>query len=350
MPESRCIIAMALGCLLLTACGGGGGDGTTASASAYYVPTASFGPGGSSLHDITYTDLAGDPRTVRIEVRWPSGTEGPVPVVLWSHGSGDGRLNPLTVGVSWGRTFVQAGYAFVAIAHLPRVVDDMTDERSALCAALGITTCASFKYLNWDRPHDVAAVLDFLDAQARGDWSGRFDLSRLAYCGHSAGGGAALMIAGATREFAGVPRRLADHRIRACISCSPQGPGEEDFTTTSFDSVDRPHLTLTGAGDDTNGSVAENRRLPFELMPAGDKYRGWITEESARHTLYNAETQACEDFGETAARCEEMIGWLASVAVAFLDAYVRDDPAAAAYLRSEAPMRLGGAAFAWAAR
>ena len=80
----------------------------------------------------------------------------------------------------------------------------------------------TFKFLSWDRPHDVREVLDRLETIAGLD--GVVDLSRVAYAGHSAGAGSVMMVAGASRDFAGTLRTLADPRPIAFLACSPQGP------------------------------------------------------------------------------------------------------------------------------
>jgi hypothetical protein len=49
----------------------------------------------------------------------------------------------------------------VSIAHRSR----NKSKRRELCESIGINdpaTCEVFKYLNWDRPHDIRAFLDEL--------------------------------------------------------------------------------------------------------------------------------------------------------------------------------------------
>jgi hypothetical protein len=99
-------------------------------------------------------------------------------------------------------------------------------------------------------------------------------------------------------------------------------------------------LTLSGVGDDTSGIVAENRRQSFDLAPeTGSRHLLWITEEAARHTTFNHEPGSCESYsaeeGLDVSRCARHLSWLRSAMLAFLDAYVRDDADAAAYLASD---------------
>ena len=101
----------------------------------------------------------------------------------------------------------------------------------------------------------------------------------------------------------------------------------------------RPHLIASGAGDDTSGTVAEDRRAAFSQAPVTDKYLYWNTAEAARHTTFEFKPRSCERYmgpgAVDAARCETYIEWLRSATLAFLDAYTRNDEAARAYLLSD---------------
>ncbi len=345
--------------LLVGSCGGGAASTPAESDTAFgcspdnpsacaYEPEQSYALLTREQHTCEYTDEASLPRRIRIEVRVPDGAPQPMPVVVWSHGGSSGQTEPGGVGTDWSREFVSAGYMVVAIAHAPR---DPDTELAPLTNELGFAPGTLWKYLNWDRPNDVRCVLDWVVAQASGPRAGIIDASRIVYAGHSAGGGSAMMVNGATREYAGVVRGLSDPRPVAFISCSPQGPGDDEFTSGSFANMARPHLFLTGAGDD-QGHVAENRRLSFELAQPGGKYRGWIAEESARHATFNYKPDGCENHasGGDPARCAEHLTWLRSAVLAFLDAHLRDDPVAAAYLESDHLTHLSGGTFEWSRR
>ncbi|HJL19156.1 MAG TPA: hypothetical protein RMH99_26060, partial [Sandaracinaceae bacterium LLY-WYZ-13_1] len=295
--------------------------------------------------------------------------------------------DPTTVATEVGELLNRAGYVAVALAHPGR-------ERSpleALCRAIGVPMadcraeacargdtcrrdgpdgpepgtcvvdppsedgfCSYFKHLNYDRPNDLAAVLDWIEAQSApgGRLEGRVDLERVVYAGHSAGGGAAMMVAGATREYGGTETLLGDPRPIAFVSASPQGPGDEDFTERSFTGagcrdlapdasrcLTRPHLVLTGEGDVTQEHLPADRRRSFELLPEGDKHMGYLLDADARHGFYSFSVDACD---AAPARCEAMHGWLVSAFLAFLDAYVRDSERARAYLASDALDVLSG--------
>lgn len=129
-----------------------------------------------------YTDHAGDRREIRFLIRQPLGAPAPMPAVLWSHGRADGKSSPATSMVEWSETTARAGYFTVSIAHTHRE----PDSRGRLCNAIGIAddaTCTNFKYLNWDRPHDIRAVLDALELLSTTEFCGQIDMQRVAVGG-----------------------------------------------------------------------------------------------------------------------------------------------------------------------
>ncbi len=338
-PHSLLTIALLLG---LAACSSGAGDEPVAAILAQQALS------------LEYIDAAGETRIVNIEIRPPAGTVSyPVPLVLWSHGGSQGKVNPTTVGTGWTPAFVNAGFCMVAIAHPGRDCGS----RERLMAALGFPAgqaCDTWKHLNWDRPHDAKRVMDYLEAESQpgGSLDGLVDMTRLAYAGHSAGSGSALVIAGAQREINGTPRDLSDPRPTAFLSCSPQPVGNDDFTVASYQGlVSRPHLTLTGMGDTTGGIPnATGRRDPFQLIAPGDKYIGWIQDGEAAHTTFNAETDGCANRGGTPAQCGAYVEWLHTAAIAFLRAYMNGDASAMAILQTQELSTRTAGAMIWMAK
>lgn len=271
-------------------------------------------------------------REIPIAVYWSSAAPTPMPVVLLSHGGADGKTDPRRSMDQWAPLLAAHGYLAVAIAHPPR-----TDiERIVLTMHLGGTLpqCAQFKYLGYDRPVDVACVLDTIVEQAaRPPWSGLIDPTLVGYMGHSGGAGSVLMTAGAGREYMpGLGLSFAQQPLpSAFVAMSPQGAGEDGFLPASWDDVTRPVLLCTGAAD---GEHPHERRDPFEYMPGGDKHELFVHDPGATHTLFEGEVDACARITGDVTRCEEMREWLASAVRAFLDAYLRADAAAADYLAS----------------
>lgn len=284
-------------------------------------------------------------RPIPVMIRYSPSAPLPMPVVVLSHGGASGHVTATGAMAEWAAMLAEHGYLTVAIAHTPR-----TDiERIVLSMNLGGTLpqCREFKYLGYDRPLDFRRVVEgLIERSASPPWAGRIDMSALAYMGHSSGAGSAMMIAGAGREympglglsFASRPEPLA------FVAMSPQGAGEDGFSADSWDAVDRPVLMCTGASD---GDVPHERRDPFEYMDGPDKYQLWIEDPGATHTLFEGTTDSCVRATGDAARCDEMHEWLASAIRAFVDAYVRLDPAAVAYLATDSLVQASAGTIEW---
>lgn len=300
-------------------------------------------------HDVTDETAVGGPRAFRIAVRYPQGAAGPAPVVIWSHGGAHGMTDPTQSIWEWCSFTARQGYASVCIAHPAR----STEERKALCQHLGKTDaeCQVFKWLNWDRPYDIRRALDFLEELGKSPaWKGRLDLAHVAVAGHSAGAGGAMMVAGASREYVpGVPLVIDDPRPSAFITLSPQGPGSEGFTESSFAQVTRPNLVGTGLADETDGDDATTRVRPHQLMPPGDKYQIFIDDPLAFHYVFGHSDENC-DKSSTPARCHEFFAWLESTTLAFLDGYLRGLPAAKTWLGSSSIEKVSGDVAKWSVR
>lgn len=326
---------------------------------------------------VTYTDIVGLQRTVPIAIRLPIGAPAPMPVVIWSHGGAEGRTDPTTTMLEWSQTTAEAGYLTISLAHPPR--SDLEIDRRPLCEAIAAAvpgnvwdlgnraTCEVFKHLNWDRPHDIRAVLDDLAVKnTQGPFQGLIDQDRIAVGGHSAGAGGALTVGGALRNFTGTPVDLSDPRRRpaAFLAFSPQAPGSEGFFDTAFGQpthswmrISRPVLIGTGDGDSTCDALEEpgscfgdtphGRRLAFDRLPSGDKYRIYIRDVDAFHGLFSLGTdnQKCGQPGLTQQKCDDIAHTLRSTALAFLDGVLRGDALALQWLqRGEVAAATGGVA------
>jgi len=81
---------------------------------------------------------------------------------------------------------------------------------------------------------------------------------------------------------------LSDPRVDAGVALSPQGPGEPFFLETSYASIKRPLLGITGSRDIQQGAPPENRRRFFELLPPGGKIFIWLA--NADHLAFSDST------------------------------------------------------------
>jgi predicted dienelactone hydrolase len=335
---------------------------------------------------VTYNDVAGEERHVPIAIRRPLGARAPLPVVVWSPGGATGHHDPSRSLAEWSEATAQAGYLTVSVAHVPRDEDPATPDgsRRSLCEAVARAapgtlwdlsdpaTCLQFKYLNWDRPHDLRAVLDELERMNRaGPLAGRIDLARIAVGGHSAGAGGALTVGGALRNFTGTIVDLSDPRRRpaAFIALSPQQQGNEGFFDTDHDRplhswsrIRRPVLMVTGDGDSTCNPLGEpgscfgdtpyGRRTGFGRMPAGGKYLLYLHDARIFHSLFGLETRArpCTVSPDAQSRCDETAQVLRATALAFLDWHLQALPLARQWLQGRDVELTTGAAAQWQRR
>ncbi len=322
-----------------------------------YKSPANYAITSQRIDGLKYKDILGADRNVNIAVYQPKNAPKPMPVVLLSHGGADGKVDPMKSMDDWAPVFAKAGYLAVAIAHEGREKPNY----DAVCAALKTAEPCGIK-ISWDRPHDVDRVLQWLaEAAASGPLAGAIDLDHIAHVGHSAGAGAAMMSAGAPRNFkcalpftytkVGQNCQLADlvslakPEIDAIIALSPQGPGSEGFMNESFPAIAKPMLLGTGADDGDPGEPA-NRVAIFPLLKAGDKFKLWVEDPGAKHTLFEGTTQACVPIsGEK--KCNAMRDGIFATGLAFMDAYLRGDAQAKAWLGSDNIVTGGQGVFAF---
>ncbi|MBL8212317.1 MAG: hypothetical protein JNK87_16500 [Bryobacterales bacterium] len=292
---------------------------------------------------VTYTDITGRARTIEFTVRVPRNRAGAMPVAIWAHGGGDGRNAPGgSVGALsvWSEVGARSGYISVSPAFRAREGDD----RLALCRYLSLTDmeCETFSTVGWDRPFDIKAILDLLANQnSSGPFQGRIDMNRIAVSGHSAGSSATISVAGGYRVFGrnryGGIGFFEDPRPKAFVALSPSAPGSSANFETSFQddsstwtTVVRPMMTVTGAGDG-HEQFPQGRRIPFDYMPAGDKYRIWVNDNDFGHEAYGDGLADCDT--TTRAKCQAFQALVTGAVMSFLDAYVQELPRAMEYVK-----------------
>ena len=181
-------------------------------------------------------------------------------------------------------------------------------------------------------------ILDSLDAIEKAlERPGLVDRDRLGMAGHSAGAMTTQTLAGVKFFLRpnGPGRSMGEPRFKAFAVISGQGTEKRTFNEHSWEDIDRPMLVMTGSRDSipSTNETPETRREPYKYAPAdGTKYLVFI--DGATHGSYQGRGQRPARLtGEAIPDNVEWIGRVTNTAVlAFFDAYVKEDPAAKAWL------------------
>lgn len=186
------------------------------------------------------------------------------------------------------------------------------------------------------RPKDVTFALDrLLDLPSNALLAGRVDATRIAHVGHSFGAFTSLALLGAryhlTDDSSSPIVGFPDERVKCGIAYSPQGATTAGLFDGSWNSISRPAFTLHGTLDTAPGTTdPTTRHQPYEQMQPGNK---------AHLTLADAVHNDFTDNGITN-HFTSFTQWYFPASLAFLEAHLNHDPAAAAWLDALAISRL----------
>jgi pimeloyl-ACP methyl ester carboxylesterase len=304
--------------------------------------------------DIDWKDAARE-RTLPLKVRVPEGLDK-VPLVIFSHGLGGSREG----GKAWGEHWSANGYLVVHVQH------PGSDESLWKGAGEGLPKQRLMRGATAEqllgRVDDVRFLLDeFTKQQSKADapaWVKRADLSRVAMTGHSFGARTTMALAG--ERYPGPIKTLADSRISAFIAFSPATQGLKRTWPERYGEMTKPFFTVTGTIDGDvlgAGSNPKNRAALFDAQGAGDKFR--VVFDGGDHSVFNGgdlrEAQwinriTGETHESTTAATAQVIRQQTGVlTLKFLDAYVKGDARAKAWLRDDSKSALGEAG-EWSAR
>lgn len=257
---------------------------------------------------------------------WHPSSGDALPIVLFSHGLGGTRESYAHLGQHWA----SHGYVVVHVQH-PGSDDSVWrgNPRPLESAQRAVSDLDNLI----DRPHDISFALDELGRRAESEsWPlrARLDLSRVAVAGHSFGAYTALCVAGRDLvvPLGGARVSFHDARIDCAIAMSPQGKDRER-ANRSWERFATPVLHMTGTRDESpirgDASPAE-RRIPFDTIANAEQYL--LILEGAQHHAFGDSA-----VGLRGARNPAHEPLILSSSTAFLDAYLRGDVKARAWLR-----------------
>ena len=254
--------------------------------------------------ELSYTvpsTIAGDyNRTFKIAIKYNTAAFQAIapryaPIVIYSHGGAEGEENGhINLGQEWTDELFKNGFLTINIEHAPV---HSTDEQVAVCENVNLNNltatlnhtvpappeitglsgtetlggdCIYFHATQYLRYHDIEAVLDYLNNTLATDlpevadqWNGK-----LALMGHSAGSGAVMHYAGATRTYLCPTNTYVEAdptKFDAYVALSPQShtssphyrgyaatidsayatTAQDPAAVTAWDNINQPILNIT---------------------------------------------------------------------------------------------------------
>lgn len=302
-------------------------------------------------------------RQFQVDLYLPEGLDQPAPVIVVSHGLGSSP----DAFAYLGEHLASYGFVVVIPQHLG---SDSNRREAALSGILGTDVVNPVDYV--DRPLDISYTLDQLELLSQVDptLTGRMNLQQVGAIGHSFGGYTVLALAGAdlnieranqvcgslqpTLNAAPVLQclatqlppfsyRLRDPRVKAVMAISPISSivlGPE-----SLSQIDIPTLIMAGSADFVAGVVQEQIH-PFVWLTAPEKYLALVIPSG--HTYADATdldvvngAEVEEDASPLSQGASLLLSgpdpeqgreYVQELGLAFMQAYVENEPAYLAYL------------------
>lgn len=324
---------------------------------------ATRGPFKVEVVDQDWTDAARNNRAVPVRVYKPTipaedataAPSGRVPIVIFSHGAGGSREGYAFIG-----DFLSSrGYLVVHLQHKGSDRDAVGPYRAQAEADQDRGRKDGFRVrerqpgmIGWlapmisdpsnleNRPKDISFVIDELGR--RDEWKSLGDFGRIAVAGHSFGSYTSAAIMGMTMDLPDHPHTsLADPRVKCAIMMSPQGAGTMGITDGSYTTMRGPTMIMTGTKDMGEGQRAAAWRTEVLRQTRGETF--FINLDGGTHMTFAVEQNAGPIARMMAAPgLADHHRIILSSSAAFLDAFLRGDDGAKAWLREEGPAKAEG--------
>lgn len=260
-------------------------------------------------------------REIQLNLYYPTAGAG-YPLLMFSHGNWSNKDSYDRIIEYW----VSHGYAVVAPDHLD------------CCSAVkGIFNSLRYGQLGLieGRVLDIERLLNSIPALAQLDpgFAGKADSSHVGLTGHSFGAFSAQQFGGAMAFDPDTEQFLAGELpgVDAVVALSPPGPMFDTITAGSWQALAAPTLVTTGTWDVQPQFWPDWRMhlMSWEAALPGDKYA--LVVEGADHYLGNliCRPERKEPPQGDALRMVQI------VSTAFLDAYLKNDTMAKAFLASD---------------
>jgi len=300
-----------------------------------YDPLAGDPEFAAESRDLTVHDAARN-RDIPVRIYLPA-TGEPEPVVLFSHGLGGSRAGSKFLGEHWATR----GYVAVFVQH-PGSDDAVWKEAAPEERMAALREAASLENFLL-RVKDVTAVLDQLEAWNKsGPLTGRMDLTKVGMSGHSFGAVTTEAVSGETFPMSGT--KLTDPRIRAAVIFSPSAP-RSTSPERAFGNVKIPWLLMTGTKDTAPIGPADlkSRLAVYPALRGAPKYQ--VVLNNAEHSAFTDRALP----GDREPRNPNHHRVILALSTAFLDAYLRGEKDALAWLNGTGPRSVMESADDWKA-
>lgn len=270
-------------------------------------------------------------KTIDVLVRYPEG-EGPFPIVVFSHGA---LANKEAFGIASDH-WASHGYIVIHPNHADARGGDSRGQSSQRRAAGG-TLGALIGGGRIGRVQDITSILDSLDQLESQvpDLKGKLNRDAIAVAGHSFGAYVAQCHGGVKTMVDDQLKNLSDRRVKCVVPISAQGEsGNFGLTSESWSEAKVPALHITGTRDrsaperpgERMGDF-QTKMVPFERSPPGDKYL--LVIEGANHVAFGGRLRGLRGGADAPVLTK-------TLSLAFLDAFLKKDADAKAWLDGEA--------------
>lgn len=219
---------------------------------------------------------------VDITLMLPTGS-GIYPLVIYLPGLGESS----NAGAQWRRAWAEAGYAVVAVQPA-NIGATVWSSKAALAGEFRKIAQEQFSTHSLvDRLVILHGILDELRRQQGNKNAAlfnRIDLSRIAIAGFDVGAQTAMVVAG--EKISGHEQTEFHEAVRCVIVLSPYADPTPNGPESRFRSIHVPVLSVTSTADtDPNGWVtsAAVRQTPYQEIPPGQKFL--LLLASASHSL-----------------------------------------------------------------
>jgi dienelactone hydrolase len=263
---------------------------------------------------LTLHDFAHD-NDLDMRVSWP--VEGSsLPLIVFSHGNEGSMLAYDPIITHW----VSYGYVVIQPDHPDSYLVPEEDR--------------AHDYEDWEeRIEEVEFILDALDQIEASipALAGKIDRDRIGMAGHSFGAHTTQLVSGAILV---TNDTFLDPRIKVALMISPQGISDA-LDEDSWSSFTNPMMVITGTNDTgREGQPWTWRMDPYNFSPAdGDKHA--VIIDGAYHNfgdIYGFGELPPDLAPDAGPLNPTHVSYVQSATIAFLDAYLKEMPAAQEYL------------------